>query len=178
MVMNKERKQEDRGMIVVLNKVEQRLVEFVAKQRYKHDRDVGAQATVYGNEGSLEREINSVGAEVAFCKHQNIWPDLDPNHFGIEDSLLPNAKLVDVKTTTRHNGRLLVKAIQRKGVSDLYAMMVGTFPTYRFAGWMKHSELIVDERIDKKLPHPAYAANQSELKKGEVINEQTAGAHD
>tara|TARA_R100001079_G_scaffold4781_1_gene2920 strand:- start:14233 stop:14697 length:465 start_codon:yes stop_codon:yes gene_type:complete len=150
-------------MIIALNKTEQRLAQYIAKRRYEHDRSVNATATIYGNGTPEERELDSVAAEIAFCKHHNIWPDMDAEHFGLEDCLLANGKLVDVKTTRRENGRLMVKAIKRKEVCDLYALVVGRFPKFRFAGWMAVEELFTEDRLEYRLQYPSYVATQNEL---------------
>lgn len=88
---------------------------------------------------------------------------MDAEHFGLEDCLLANGKLVDVKTTRRENGRLMVKAIKRKEVCDLYALVVGRFPKFRFAGWMAVEELFTEDRLEHRLQYPSYVATQNEL---------------
>lgn len=69
-------------MRIILNDAEQRLVRDIAKRRITYSRAQGAKATVYGDESAEFREVNSVGAELAFCKHHNIYPDLEPEEFG------------------------------------------------------------------------------------------------
>lgn len=152
-------------MIIELNTTEQRLAKYIARCRYEYDRTTNAQSTVYGAETPEFRELNSVGAELAFCKMNNIYPDLDTEHFGIEDCLLNDGRLVDVKSTTLEHGKLMVKAIARKGKSDIFALIVGTFPRFRFAGWLPYDEVCKQERKDTKLPHPAFVAKQHELTK-------------
>jgi hypothetical protein len=153
-------------MKVVLNQTEVRVVEYIAALRFKHDRNVNAKATVYGKENAEFREKNSVGGELAFCKYYNIYPDLDPKHFGIADCKLPDGRLVDVKTTSLENGRLLVKSGLKKYSADLYVLMVGVFPNFRFAGSTKKENIISEEHLDRQLHHPAYWIGQDELNKG------------
>lgn len=148
---------------VTLNAIEQALVKHLAKKRIEHDRSVGAMATIYHGAQALENEVDSLGAEFAYCKVMNVYPDTDPGHFSPFDARLRDGRAVDVKSTRRHNGRLLVKAKDRADVPDLYALMVGTFPSYRLAGHITAAELLREERVDRSLPHPAYAATQMQL---------------
>lgn len=149
--------------IMTLIEEEQKIAEFIAKNRVKFNRENGAQATHYGDKEPWKVEIHSVGAELAFCKMFNCWPDLNTKRFGELDAVLKDGRTVDVKGTELQTGRLLVKVKDREPC-DLYALMVGDFPSYRFAGWMTGKELLQDWRIDKKLEHPAFAAKQHELK--------------
>lgn len=155
----------DGGVWIELTAMEQKLAQAVARRRTEHDRASGATATVYGGRSHDEHELESVGGEIAFCKAFNCWPDLDTEHFGDWDAVLEDGRTVDVKTTARQQGRLLVKDKTRNGAArpSLFALMVGEFPRYRFAGWITARELLTPRRLDASLPHPAYAAKQSEL---------------
>ena len=146
-----------------LNDVEQRICKYVAKKRFEHCRKIKSEATVYGSETAKFREFNSYGAELAFCRLWNIYPDTEYEKFGIEDCELPSGKLVDIKCTTLENGRLMVKKIKRKGETDYFVLMIGRFPTYRFAGAIKREDIITEDRLDSTLHHPAYCADQSYL---------------
>lgn len=147
---------------VTLNSIEQAVVKHLAKRRIEHDRSVGARATIYHGAQALENEVDSLGAEFAYCKLMNCYPDTDPGHFSPFDARLRDGRTVDVKSTRRHNGRLLVK-MKSRDLPDLYALMVGSFPSYRLAGHITAMELVRQERIDRSLPHPAYVATQMEL---------------
>jgi hypothetical protein len=152
-------------MLIILNPIEQAVARYVAKHRYEYCRKVNAVATRYGTEAeAMQREIDSAGAEIAYCKMMNVYPDMDVTKFPPYDAMLQDGTLVDVKQTDRAEGRLLVKMKERrKGLPDIYAMMVGAFPEYKFAGWVKATDILKEERIDKKLPHPAYVMEQSQL---------------
>jgi hypothetical protein len=146
----------------------------MARKRYDHCRKVGAKATIYGKNMSrhqielaeaknLRNEINSFGGEVAFCKLHNLWPDLTDNVFATADCIMSDGNTVDVKTTPREFGRLLVKKLDKDKFPHYYALMIGGFPKYHFMGMMAKEVLIVAERIDHGLESPAYAATQREL---------------
>jgi hypothetical protein len=150
-------------MLVELNECEQAIVKYMAKKRYAHCRKVGAGATIYGGEKAMVNEINSFGGEKAFCKLHNVYPDFTDNVFAVADCVMNDGNTVDVKTTHRENGRLLVKKLDKNKFPHYYALMIGRFPKYHFMGMMAKDELIVAERIDHSLESPAYAVTQREL---------------
>lgn len=70
---------------------------------------------------------------------------------------------IDVKGTTYYSGRLLaVKGKQREDV-DVYALMVGRFPTFRFAGCATASELLRPQRLINLGHGDTYSMTQQEL---------------
>lgn len=147
---------------ISLNLTEKKLTVFLARKRYEYCRQVGAEATIYHKITSLEAEIDSFGAEVAYCKMMNVYPDTDYTHFAPFDAVV-NGKTVDVKYTRLKSGRLLVKVIAGKERPDKYALMTGNFPNYTFVGEIDASIVLDDTNIDYRLPSPAYAISQSRL---------------
>jgi hypothetical protein len=150
-------------MLIELNKNEQTIVEHMARKRYEHCRNVGARPTLYNETESMENEVNSFGGEVAFCKHFNLYPDLTDDRFGIEDCTMADGNTVDVKTTPHKNGKLLIKKLDKKERPDYYALVVGTFPRFRYIGMVRTEVIIVPERIDHFFKEPGYAMTQAEL---------------
>jgi hypothetical protein len=72
-------------------------------------------------------------------------------------------KKIDVKTTKYQNGKLLAVLKKKEEDTDVYVLMLGEFPTYRYAGWAWASELI-DERNIKNLGYgPTYVMEQDRL---------------
>lgn len=146
---------------ITLTSLEVRLVKQAAIERHKHDRQNGAKATLYHEGDAIKAEENSYGGEVAFCKIFNLYPDMDTAHFATFDVCLPNGLTVDVKTTHRLGGRLIVKPTGHH--ADLYALMIGELPTYSFVGIAYAGDILQAHRLDRSLPFPAYAMNQAEL---------------
>ncbi len=151
-------------MKIILSSVEQRLVKHIANLRIENDRKVGAVPTVY-NADPMENEINYIGAELAYCKLFNCYPDLGIDEFIPFDAIRRNGETVDIKHTKLNNGRLLVKVKDREYTPAKYALMIGTFPEYYYAGDITSDELLRDENIIRNIQHPAYAATQSRLQK-------------
>jgi len=163
--------------MITLNEIEIRLVQHLAKMRYAYCREHGATATLYGNidksekAEAIKREMDYVGAELAFCKLHNIYPDLTHDTFRSSDCTLSNGETVDVKQAPGDNHRLLCKVEatkdhirQGKELPDWYALMVGIMPKYKFVGFMAASDLLQDSRINYSFPVPAYTATQHELR--------------
>lgn len=148
--------------ILTLNPTEQRLARYLAAERMKYDRARSATATLYNREAG-SNELDSIGAEIAFCRMMNVYPDIDPTHYLPHDAVLADGRTVDIKQTKLPNGRLMVKAKDRKRYPDLYALMVGEFPTYRLAGFVEAREIVSDRRLMRGLQYPAYAMEQTNL---------------
>lgn len=148
--------------MISLNETEIRLAEYVAKKRIQHNRASGAVATVYGDRDPMFAELNYYGAELAFCKLFNLYPDINHVKRKGQDCMLAG-KRVDIKWTHRHGGRLMAKVKGWDDPPDLFAMMIGTFPSYTLAGFMKADDLLQPSRIDNSLAFPAYTATQKEL---------------
>lgn len=149
---------------ITLTTAEVRLAWFIARARYAHNRENGNPANLYGKGDPIDREANSYGAELAFCKYFNVYPDIKTHKAGVEDATLPDGRLVDVKQTWRHDGRLLVKVKDRRGKVDLFALVTGTLPVFKYHGMIEYAKLIREETIDYNLEHPAYACAQDDLK--------------
>jgi hypothetical protein len=100
-----------------------------------------------------ETELEGISAEFAYCRILNIYPDIQVDTRRLEDAKLPDGRLVDVKTTRPHikyKPRLMVEASKRRGVC-IYALMVGKFPTYRYAGYADAVK-IRREAIEEVIP--------------------------
>jgi len=147
-----------------LNDAEQIVIQYLAKKRIEYNRNVGAIATVYGGRNPLKAEIDYYGAEFVFCKQFNIYPDISISKFGEYDCIYEGFT-IDIKHTERENGRLLVKAKRWDNPPKYFALMIGTFPNYRFAGFYLSSELLQEKNLDHTLPYPAYAISQDKLYK-------------
>jgi len=156
------------GKVVTLTNLEQEIARLLAGQRFRSAREMGAVATLYGNGNPLKRELGAAGAELAFCRIADVYPDLDGEHPGVYDAWTRGGEWIDVKHSEQKDARLLVKATPDRLTihrCDWYVLMVGVFPTFTYAGRMHADELLVEARLDRTLTFPAYAARQDELKR-------------
>ena len=70
---------------------------------------------------------------------------------------------VDVKATKYKTGRLLARTSKAMEDSDLYALMIGEFPTYTFVGWAWNHELLKEENIIDLGHGEGFALSQDQL---------------
>ena len=125
---------------ITLTPHEQKIVEYIGKQRYLSNRQANITDDKRGNQSNEDTDVNGFGAEYAFAKLANVMPDftVSPRRGGI-DCVLPNGITVDVKQTKLSNGKLISK---KDSGSDIYVLMVGTLPVYKFIGWALSKHLI------------------------------------
>jgi hypothetical protein len=152
-------------MRIKLNEAEQAIAKYLAKRRYGNNRASGVDNNRIGPQSDAETDLNGVGAELAFCKAFNIYPDLsvDVRHGG-HDCVSPKGHKIDVKTTKYRAGRLLAVKSKTKPDADIYVLMIGRFPTYFWVGWATADELIDDDNLMDLGYGPTYALSQSELR--------------
>ena len=152
-------------MEVVLNEAEQRLSKYVAKRRYEVNRNNGTVDAKKGNQSNEFVDLEGIAGEIAFCKISNLYPDLEvkvTTQATDKGDCIYKGQKVDVKTTSYNNGRLIC-ALWKNNEVDVYALMVGTFPSYEFRGFAMASELKRKENIINLGRGDLYALNQDKL---------------
>jgi hypothetical protein len=150
-------------MNVTLNEAEQKLAQYLAKKRYLSQRANGVANMKMGPQSNEETDLEGISGEIAFCKLFNCYPDLTGEP-GPYDTWMKDAGSVDVKTTHYERGRLLaVKHKDETPLPDIYALMIGKFPEYRFAGWAWAFDLIDPDRLTDLGHGPTYCLEQNEL---------------
>lgn len=163
------------GSVVELNDTEQRLARFVAASRTANNRGSGIFNGRRSEESDQEVDLHSFGAELAFAKLFNVYPDLSICLRSVKtgsdhgDAVL-DGKRVDVKQTKYVKGRLLAIPDKKASVVDAYALVVGEFPKYTFRGFMRATDLIADKRLGDLGRGPAYLAEQHELVEWGCLN--------
>jgi hypothetical protein len=154
-------------MTITLNDAEQKLATYLAKQRHAKARAGGVTDKQIGPQSSHETDLQGIGAEIAFCRIANVYPDTDTGHTPLADCVLPCGSTVDVKATKHPNGHLLVAKWKDPNAVTAYALMVGQFPAYRMAGIAPSSEVFRPERLKNFGYGEGYAVGQ-----GELLNDQ------
>lgn len=151
-------------MNVSLNEAEQRLAKYLAKQRYATARAEGSKNVRKGSQSDEETDLEGIAGEIAFCKLMNVYPDMEPGKKDA-DCWLRNGLSVDVKTT-KHAGGRLIAARWKGDAVDQYALIVGTFPDYKFVGTASTAELMQEQNLTH-LGRPdkgqVYALEQKDL---------------
>jgi hypothetical protein len=149
--------------VVELTDAEQRIVRWVAKMRHESNRAAHVRDGKVGPQSAMATDEIGIGAEVAFCKLHNLYPDLEirPRQGSADCERFGEA--IDVKGTKYANGELL--AVRGKSIlaADVYALVIVDWPRFRFAGFARAEELIRPERLTDKGHGPTYALAQGEL---------------
>jgi hypothetical protein len=157
------------GMVIVLNEIEQRLARHVAAKRQKDCEDKGAKNLRMGPQSDLQSHLDGIGAELAFCKLMNVYPDMVTDRWPDSDAITRYGDSVDVKTTRYPNGRLVMPLHKVNKQSDLYALMVGTFPEYQMVGVLSAEQVFRPENV-RDLGHgPCYVIEQEKLEQVEEL---------
>jgi len=152
-------------MKVTLVKHEQMIAKFLAKERYDINRKNNVQDAKKGDQSNEFVDLEGIAGEIAFCKVFNVYPDLEikvtTQDTDSGDCTLHGYK-VDVKTTSYDTGRLICATWKNDDV-DLYALMVGKFPTYEFRGMATSSQLKQEKNKTDLGRGIVYALNQEDL---------------
>lgn len=156
---------------VTLTIIEQRLARTLARAWTEYDNTIDYPGTISGLD-DLTNNTNAIGAELAFCRIHNIYPNLNLNGFERHDCTLPDGTKVDVKYSPHENPNyhLIVQIKNYKKYPDVYALMTGTWPIYHYWGYVPKKDIIRPERINNNLPVPAYAYPRKELHVSEVVS--------
>ena len=148
-------------MEITLTKTEQKLAEYVAKQRHaagKHrtDRQIGPQ-------DANRIDLEGAATELLICRVLNVYPDLEPGITPDADAITHNGLTIDVKSTQYQNGRLLVAQWKKSKAADLYILVIGKFPRYLIAGFAPCAEVFDSSRLINLGRGPGYAVEQTQL---------------
>lgn len=152
-----------RERVVVLTDAEQRIATWVAKVRQDTNRAAGVQEQKVGPQSAMAINVNGVGAEIAFCKLFNLYPDLDTRPRRGSADCERFGETIDVKATEYAHGELL--AVRGKSVlaADVYALFVVRWPRFQFAGFARGDDLLRPERLTDKGHGPTFAIAQGDL---------------
>ena len=102
------------------------------------------------------------GAEMAFCKLCNLYPDFSIGiRSGGHDCEL-GTKKIDVKQTHYPNGRLLGYIKKKVTECDINVLMIGRLPTFEYIGWVLSEDLIKKENISNLGHGQTYALEQNQ----------------
>lgn len=107
-------------------------------------------------------EQEGVAAEWVFCKALNVYPDLDGKPR--KHDCLYYGKTIDVKSTRRDDGRLIVRPEKQGDPCDYYALVTGTFPgPYTIRGVAEAQHVFAPKRLTDLGYGPVYAIPQEDL---------------
>lgn len=151
-------------MTITLTDTEARICAWLGEMRHKAARLAGVVDRKQGPQDAIATDVEGIGGELAFCKACGSWPDLTVGaRSGGHDAVVCGI-LFDVKTTERPHGRMLATLGKSADEVDAYALVCGTMPTYRIAGWCWSQELIAEANVTDLGHGPTYAVVQDRLR--------------
>lgn len=156
-------------MHIELTEIEQELVRLVARRRFEVSRERGLRDCKQGDMTNEEMDLEGFGAELAFCKLTNAYPDMNLDHTNQVDALTSDGRTWDVKATKHETGRLIAVKWKSSDKVDFFVLMIGTFPKYRCAGFLPSKELLIAQRETDMRGRIVYAAPQDELQRIEDL---------
>ena len=144
-------------MIIRLELAERKLAQFLATGRANANRKRGSEDRKQGPQNGLIADLDGVGAELAFAKAHNLYPDLSLDGAPKADCTGRWGETIDVKTTRYASGRLLAVPWKRADPCDIYCLVKGVFPDYEITGIATRAELFADENLTDLGHGPTYA---------------------
>lgn len=155
-----------------LTDLEQSLARQLAEGRASVSRGAGIKSRkVDTNRTDAEIDLQGAGAELAFCKMFNVYPDLDTHSYAEFDCVTRTGLLTDIKSTTNPNGRLLAPPWKSKNKAEVYVLMIGEFPEYRCAGFIEASKLFDQAFRTQIHSKPVQAAPQKDLSGADALED-------
>ena len=155
--------------LLELSMDQQAIVTLIAALRVKANAAhyVTGNAKHRSNDHPYASMVDGLGAEIAFASKFNLFPDLtyNPRKGGSDFTARNGRETIDVKTTKWEHGHLLVAPEKSADPSDLYVLMVGEFPSYRYAGYATKEQVFKEENLEVFLSKPSYAIDQNGLQK-------------
>tara|TARA_Y100000310_G_scaffold339078_1_gene430616 strand:+ start:1031 stop:1489 length:459 start_codon:yes stop_codon:yes gene_type:complete len=152
--------------MVTLNEAEQLTARVVASMRSGLNRCAGTVDAKRCDRDGFEVDLDGVAGEMAFALLKNLCPDLGalPRRGG-HDFTTHDNQTIDVKTTSREKGNLLVGENKRQSPSDWYALMVGSFPTYEYVGSASKEQVFKEENLEELGYGKVYRVLRTELRR-------------
>lgn len=157
---------------VTLNGNEKSIARFIAEGRTNYNRGHGVVDKNISDKKKVI-ELEGMAGEMAFSKLANLYPDFDTNGARAYDVILDDGTRVDVKTSSYISDPHL-KRLKEDDIKyvDVYVLMAGKLPNYKYIGWATFNELIQEKNLHdyghgltyKLEPHELHHTDISEIK--------------
>ena len=140
-------------------------LEMLSEWRHKYDRENGIVDQQVGDQSSFETDFVGLAAEFAFCKHFNIFPDLNVTAPKPFDCVLMG-RTFDVKGTKYETGKLILRKTENHVPCDFYALVTGDpYAGMTIRGYITRPKFLTKERLGRLKPDAplSYIAEQKDL---------------
>lgn len=153
-------------MIVQITEWDKSLARFIATGRHRANRESNVKNLMLGYDDELQGDIDGMIGELVFARKFNLYPDLEVGvRSGGHDFISKQGATIDVKTTTRRNGKLLAHVSKVNHPSDIYVLIILMDDSAYIAGYLEGTELMTEKYMTDLGYGPVYAARQDELKR-------------
>ena len=138
-------------MVITLSSVECEMAKMLGRARRQSNRAKGVKDRLVAKEEPEHRDIEGVGAEIAFAKAYGLYPPFDIGIRSGSCDFFVNGKSIDVKQSDYENARLIVspdKADSERSC-DIYVLATGKLPMYNFRGYARKKSICNPKNLIK-----------------------------
>lgn len=136
-------------MLITLKPSEYAVCTYLSTVRQHVNKNFAVSDKQMGKDDGYKIGLDGLVAEMAVCKHFNVWPDLsyDPRAGG-HDCVIKGRK-VDIKSTKF--GREVVYLPERKKHNDIdrYVWCYVDFRKVEILGWFKPEDIFQDKHLEQ-----------------------------
>lgn len=134
-------------MWIELNAAEVKLATYLATSRRTNNRSAGIKDSQQGSQDAIQIDLNGMGAELAWCKANNVYPYTDTSRPSkAPDGTTRYGMTVDVKHSNNGSYMSIVRWA-KIGDVDCYAMVIGSMPKYKIVGQISAEEALSGKYI-------------------------------
>lgn len=149
---------------IKLNEGESAVVTVAAVMRYCVNRAAGVVDKKGGPQSTYHTDLHGVGAEMAFGKHRNLYPDLGVSpRSGGSDFVNANGEEIDIKCTSYKTGKLIVNEKKKGSSTKYFVLMIGEVPEFEIVGYATADEIFKDENKTELYGRTVYQLEQCQL---------------
>jgi len=149
---------------VSLNEGEAAIATIASVMRYCVNRAAGVKDKKGGPQSNYYTDLHGFGAELAFGKHRNLYPDLGTSpRSGGSDFINANGEEIDIKCTQYKTGKLIVNEKKKKSSTKYFVLMIGEVPDFEIIGYATSDEIFKDENKKELYGRTVYQLEQCQL---------------
>lgn len=147
-----------------LNEGESVVATVTAVMRYCVNRASGVADKKGGPQSTYQTDLQGVGAEIAFGKHRNLYPDFGVTpRSGGSDFVNANGDEIDIKCTGYKSGKLIVNEKKKGTPTKYYVLIIGEVPEFEIVGYATADALFKEENKAELYGRTVYQLEQWQL---------------
>lgn len=152
-------------MFLTMNEIDIHLATHLGTRRDEVNKAAGVVNQKHSERSDLAINIQGAGAEIAFAKLYNVYPDTSLNNHPVADVVLHGGISIDVKQNPLPNGDLIVSIEKGERIEkvDFFVLLVGQMPIFRVAGYISSADLFIPDNIANLGYGPCYYVKQRKL---------------